>query len=182
MAFIGADTEALRDAGARHATTATTIGQLAGSLGSSIQRPEIWMGMDGEAFRARYSAELSPSLRALEELLRVRAQELEAQAAEQDAASNAGSGVSLADSLGTAPLFSSPGRPLPPVQNEASGRGAREESTEATTPHPNDEFKTEGPPCNAEGWLRARRRSSRYRGRCAAAARVGAHARWCWRA
>ena len=89
MAFLGADTEALRAYAERMSTGAVQIEDLAVRLGSAVDSV-VWVGPDADAFREEWASRVRSLIESSLDELRRRAQELERDAEEQDETSGAG--------------------------------------------------------------------------------------------
>lgn len=114
--FWGADTEALRTMSAVLVRRAQVLGELEGTLASTIDSLE-WVGEDAEHFRAEWTRVVRPGLQDQEFELRLRARRLAQHADEQD-------GISVPDSWifgGGSGGWSTPGEFLRDVLRSADG-------------------------------------------------------------
>lgn len=89
--MFGANTEQLRAIAAHFTAEGELVQGVPGITDPEIDRPELWMGPDADAYRAEWHAGPSAGLTGLGELLGEIAGELEAQADAQDECSSAGS-------------------------------------------------------------------------------------------
>lgn len=85
--MIGANPDELRALAGVHDAKADAVRAAGERLTPEIERPEMWVGPDADAFRAHWHDVAVAALRDLEEELRERGEELRRQAAEQDACS-----------------------------------------------------------------------------------------------
>lgn len=88
--FYGADTDQLRDHGQRMAQKAQRLIELRDQLTPQIMDESMWRGPDADAFRSRWSGEISAQFDQRSDDIRQRGQNLDHEAEEQDTASSEG--------------------------------------------------------------------------------------------
>lgn len=102
MAFLGANTEQLREHAQRLSERAGNLTELRDQLGTVVMNDGIWQGPDADTFRDRWASDIANRFQEAAERLRQEGTDLEQQAQEQDQTSQdeGGGGATGGASMG----------------------------------------------------------------------------------